>query len=133
VPGIFQDNGVDYTTQWTGPWLAFKEPYRHKRVRQIHIEGRGHVDVYKGVNFITALDLIKSDAFSVVGGGVGGHTFGDTTLFGGPEIFGDIIEQGEVRIFSLGVARSFSVKFQNVDENDVEIDAYTMMITPRAN
>jgi hypothetical protein len=133
VPGIFQDNTVNYTTQWTGPWLAFKEPYRHKRGRQIHIEGRGHVDVYQGTNFIEALSLIRSDAFSVVGGGVGGHTFGDTTLFGGTEIFGDQIQQGEVRVFSLGVARSFSFKFQSIDENDIEIDAYTMMITPRAN
>lgn len=133
VPGVFQDNNISFTMEWVGPWLAFKEPYRHKRVRQIHIEGHGKIDVYVGQNFIKSLALVKSDAFAVVGGGVGGHTFGDTTLFGGGEFFGDQVEQGEVRIYSLGVARSFSVKFQNTDENDVEIDAYTMMITPRAN
>lgn len=129
--GVYQDNGNDFTTSWTGPWLAFKEPYRHKRVRQIHIEGRGTVNVYVGQNFLKSMPLVKSDAFALVS--AGGHFFGDTTLYGGGEIFGDQIEQGEVRIYSLGVARSFSVQFQNLDENDIEIDAYTMMITPRAN
>jgi hypothetical protein len=131
VDGVFQDNGANFQTFWTGPWLAFKEPYRHKRLRQVHIEGHGHVDVYHAQNFLQSLSLVKSDVFSLVS--TGNHLFGDATLFGGGEIFGDQIQQGEVRIYSLGVARSFSVKFLNSDSNDVEIDAYTMMITPRAN
>src|SRR4051812_37461749 len=131
VDGVFQDNGANFETHWTGPWLAFKEPYRHKRLRQIHVEGHGRVDIYHAQNFLKSLNLVKSDAFSLTS--TGNHLFGDATLFGGGEIFGDQIEQGEVRIYSLGVARSFSVKFANLDSSDVEIDAYTMMITPRAN
>jgi hypothetical protein len=129
--GIFQDSDVNYTSKWIGPWLAFKEPYRHKRVRQVHIEGRGKINVYVGQNFLQSLSLIKTDAFAQTSAGQ--HTFGDTTLFGGGEIFGDQIQQGEVRLYSLGVARSFSVEFESIDENDIEIDAYTWMITPRAN
>lgn len=131
VPDIFQDAGVNYVSDWTGPWLAFKEPYRHKRGRQIHMEGHGRVNVYMGQNFIQTLSLLRTDAFASEA--AGGHFFGDSTLFGGTEIFGDVIEQGEVRIYSLGVARSFSFKFENTGDSDIEVDAYTVMITPRAN
>lgn len=132
VDGIFQDNSVSYLTFWTGPWLPFKEPYRRKRLRQIHIDGRGIVDAYYSTNFLTNQSLLRNNVLS--GSSVSlGTLFGGVNNYGVEGVFGDPTTQGEGHIYSLGVARSFSVHFQNLDSGDMEIDAYTTMITPRTN
>src|SRR6266496_6497441 len=50
VSGQLQDNAANFTSQWTGPWLTvsgiyrrryLQEPYRNKRIRQIHVDGTG--------------------------------------------------------------------------------------------
>jgi hypothetical protein len=43
VAGTTQDNGANFTAYWRSPWIAFQEPYVRKRVRQMHMDGRGVV------------------------------------------------------------------------------------------
>lgn len=131
VPNQYTDNGSAFSTFWVGPWLAFKQPYLRKRLRQIHVDGKGKWDSSLGRDFLSSQYLIASDIFA--GYGSSGTTFGGTGLYGGTGTFGDPNFQGEKRIYSLGVARSFSVRFDSVDASDGEIDAYTMAITPRTN
>jgi hypothetical protein len=133
VDNVFQDNGVNFRAAWYGPWLAYKEPYRRKRVRQLHVDGTGTVDVYYSTDFLPAMNLIGSNIFSGTSGVSTGTTFGDASTYGSGGVFGDAFPQGQDRIFSLGVARAFSFEFESVASDDMEIDAYTTLITPRTN
>jgi hypothetical protein len=131
VAGQFTDNTLAYNSYWVGPWLAFKEPYRRKRLRQIHVDGKGSWDASLGRDFLANQYLVSANIFQ--GFGSAGTTFGGSGTFGGGGIFGDPDFQGQKRIFTLGVARSFSVRFDSNAAADAEIDAYTMLITPRTN
>lgn len=134
VAQTFQDNGAAMTYSFTGPWLSYKAPYLRKRMRQIHIDGRGTWDLCLAVDFLDTEQVIASNIFS--GSGSTGSTFGGTGTFGGDGAFGDIAGQTEHHEYSAGfpvnnVSRSFSVEFQGTSSTDAEIDAYTTMITLR--
>lgn len=136
VPDTFQENGSAFSYSFTGPWLAYKQPYLRKRLRQIHVDGRGTWDLCLATNFLNAEEVIKSNIFA--GSGAAGTTFGGAGSFGGDGLFGDVAGQEDARAYSPGfpvnnVARSFSIEFQGNSSTDAEIDAYTTMITPRKN
>jgi hypothetical protein len=133
VDNVWQDNGSNYSILWTGPWLSFKAPYLRKRVRQIHVDGRGSVDLYIGRDFFDSTSLLKQQLF---GAQVlpTGTLYGDAaTSFGVEGVYGDPVFRGEGRVYSVGVNRAFSVEFRNTTNTDMEIDAYTLAITPRKN
>jgi hypothetical protein len=129
VENVFSDNATAFIAYWIGPWLSFKQPYIRKRIRQIHVDGRGTWDVSVGQDFNVGLVQVQQNIFA--GYGSSGSLFGGADTFGGGGTFGDPSFEGQTHIYSIGVARSFSVKFQSVDSSDGEIDAYTMAVTPR--
>lgn len=127
VENTFQDNGAAMPISWTGPWLTYKQPYLRKRLRQIHVDGRGPVDLYIGRDFFTNTELIYPSLF---GDQVlpSGTNFGGTGTMGVEGIFGDPVFRGEGRSFTQGVNRAFCVQFKNTSSLDVEIDAYITAI-----
>jgi hypothetical protein len=128
VPGLLQDNGVNFTAYWRSPWIAFQEPYVRKRVRQMHMDGRGVVDVYVSRDFRSGDELLGASVFQLPIP----TSFGDaTTTFGGTGVFGDAASQDQ-RVFpTLGVGRSFSVLVQGASNNDLEVDSMSLFIQRR--
>jgi hypothetical protein len=128
VPGVTQDNGANFTAYWRGPWITFQEPYLRKRVRQMHMDGKGVVDVYLARDFRTGDELLGASVFQLPIS----TTFGSaSTQFGGPGVFGDSPAQDQ-RVFpTLGVGRSFSVLVQGSSNQDLEVDSMTMNIQRR--
>lgn len=129
VDGEPQDNGVNFTCSWKGPWQAFGAPYLRKRIRQIHFDGTGPFDVYVGRDFQASEDVAGTALLSP---GTS-TTFGGTGAFGGDNVYGDIAGTQEGRVFTLGVARAWSVRFIATSALTFEIDSYTMAYTPRKN
>jgi hypothetical protein len=129
VEGVLQDNGVNFTAYWLGPWVTFDQPYRRKRLRGIHVDGTGVLDAYIAKDFAGAETLIKQDIFSYDGTT---STFGGSGTFGGAGVFGDAPGETEDLLPTLGVARAFSFKAQSVSAQPMEMDALTTFIQFRS-
>jgi hypothetical protein len=134
-----QDNGANYTVQWTGPWLSvsgvyrhryLQEPYRNKRIREIHVDGAGTVDAYISKDFGLSSTLILTDIFFYTGTV---NTYGGSGTSGVEGFFGGNATQAARRLYTLGVCRVFSFQIQSTSINPFEMDAYTPYITPRNN
>lgn len=128
VSGVHQDNAANYTAYWKGPWQSFKTPYLRKRMRQIHLDGTGPLDLYVARDFNAGSDLADSNLLVVTS-----ETFGGSGYFGSPDTgtFGGASDTQEDEVYTLGVGRSWSVIFQAATDSAMEIDAYAMSITPR--
>lgn len=130
VVGVLQDNSTNYASSWVGPWLSFNEPYRNKRIRQIHVDGTGVVDAYIAKDYTSGLVIIDTDIFRFA---TGGTLFGGANNFGGIGTFGDSASQSRRRLFTLGVVRAFSFEIQATSSTTMEMDSYTPYITLRQN
>lgn len=140
VSNILQDNAANFQWYWYGPWLTVSgvfrrhyipEPYRHKRIRQIHVDGSGVVDAFLSKDFTTGGGvLLKSDIFNFT---TSGTLFGGANNFGGTGLFGDVPGQSEKHLYSLGVCRAFSFQISATSAQSGEMDSYTPFITQRQN
>lgn len=128
VPGVVQDNGTNYTSTWKGAWLTNKAPFLRKRVRQVHVDGSGSVDLLLTRDFAAADELAKGDLFKT-----NTTTFGGTGLFGVDGVFGDLTTLQEARKFTPGVGRAWSVGFSKTTNATFEIDSFTVAFTPRTD
>jgi hypothetical protein len=144
APGVNTDNGQPFTWTWKGPWQSpsfyrrrrFPTPYFRKRLRQLRIEGNGHVDVSLATDFFDQGEVLKQkNVFTS-----DDTTFGDSMVYGAIDgtIFGEASGVKRARLFSLGVANAFSVVFSNqfsvLDGDDPTKDyvfAYNMVVTDR--
>jgi hypothetical protein len=137
VPGLTTDDvpaaggaGTIFQTYYTGPWETFRQPYRRKRIREVHFDGRGRIAVSVATDFArgatTSLDHTFS-AESALFGVNDGSAFGvnDGSVFGGPA------DVAEARALNLGVARAWSMMFGNDTADPLEIDSYTLMVSNR--
>jgi hypothetical protein len=70
--GTYQDNATTFDSYWVSAWHTFGAPYLKKRIRQIHFDGAGTVDLYAAVNFAAGFNLLRSNVFVT-----------DATTFGG--------------------------------------------------
>jgi hypothetical protein len=128
VPGTTQDNGQNFPAYWRGPWVTFQEPYVRKRLRQIHMDGKGVVDLYLARDFRGGDELVRASVFQLPIS----TTFGSgTTTFGGAGSFGDASAQDQAVLPTLGVGRSFSVLVTGTSNQDLEVDSVTMNIQRR--
>lgn len=130
VDDVLLDNGAAFAAYWAGPFLSFGKPYVNKRVRRIHFDGRGRIQV----------SLSRAYASAAVYAGEANFepdldTFGDTDgsgdAFGGEGIFGGEVEVGEAEIWTPGVSRAWSVTFGNQTSEAFEVDSYTFLISDR--
>jgi hypothetical protein len=128
VPGLTQDNGANFTAYWKGPWQTYNAPYIRKRLRRLHIDGTGPLDVYLSRDFATDQVLAKTAACST-----SATTLGGTGTFGGSGYYGDTSNAVEDNVFTPGVARAWSVGFTATSSTHMEIDSYTMAFTTRRN
>lgn len=130
VEGAVADNDENFEAYWTGPWIAFGEPYRRKRVREVRIDGKGTFDTYLATDFNESSILLRQNTFVATSG----STFGGAGTFGGEGIFGDIPIVNQAKIPSLGVARAFSLTFKqsdHVDPAELEIDSFSLLYNLR--
>lgn len=135
-PGVFQDNGANFTWIWRGPWQSptfyrrrrFPTPYFRKRLRQVRVDGFGTVDFSVAKDFAGLESLWQANVFgypSTVG------TWADAGIFGDPN---SVFSPGSVqraRFYSLGVANAFSMVFSATSNSADSIFEYTMMVTDR--
>ena len=129
VDDVHQDNGTNFTAYWKGPWIAFGEPYRRKRVRQAHFDGRGDsVDAYVSIDFTDAQSLLEAGIFATT---ETSENFGGNGVYGVDGTFGDPPTQAEAIVYSLGVGRAFSIYVEAISNSEVEIDAITLNYTSR--
>lgn len=116
-PGVFQDNGSNFTWSWSGPWQSptfyrrrrFPTPYFRKRLRQIRYDGLGQVDFSLCKDFNTAPTLVASDIFS------------NSSI------------TKEARAYGQGVANVFSIVFSGTYPTQGQVNQYTLMVKDRAD
>lgn len=140
MPGVYQDNGADFTWSWFGPWQSpsfyrrrrFPTPYMRKNLRQMRIDGTGVVDLSLAKDFGGGSGLLlRSDVFSQLTAGAS-TTFGGSGTFGGVDgtVFAPTSAQ-RGRVYSPGVANAFSVILSNTSNNPAEVFSYLLVITDR--
>ncbi len=135
-PGIYQDGGVNYASKayLESPYYVLGAPHVSKHLNQIRVDGRG-VWVLKGADHFT-------DTYTLIEG-VGWETsdatstsFGVENNFAGAGNFGGT-QAGtlEVRYPTPmeGHTRAFSLRYENDDSGDFEIESTTIFATPRSD
>jgi hypothetical protein len=129
VPNVYQDNGANFESYWYGPYHIFGQPHIRKNVREIRFDGKGTIQVSIATDFATAPSFLEEVTFDpdtdTWGDSVGSWGVDDTTIWGGS------IEIGSDELYTLGVARAWSVVFGNATDEELELDAYTMAIEMR--
>ena len=134
-PGVYQDFDHSYGWSWAGPWLAPGQartvyPAVRKRVKAIRVDGTGQATVRVDKDFFAsgtpvtpqnANGTVLATLFPVTAS----TTFGDSSYFGdvnsstspatptGPTTFSDTAGISQARIWGQGVARAWSLVFQN--------------------
>lgn len=108
VSGLAQDLAVNYNAFWSSPWMSMGQPELRKRLRKIHIDGKGTVD----------LSLAKD--------------FGSYVALGS-NILATSVTETEANVFTPGVARTASIKLGSTANDDFEIDAMTIAYGYRKN
>lgn len=126
--GVLEDDGEIYVSFWSGPHHVFGTPHLRKRCRQIHIDGRGEIDVYIATDF-EATGGDYEDTIDLSDTAIG--FFGGSGTFGGSGSFGGTLTVEEAELYSLGVARAWSVTFYSPRAEYWEVDAYTMSMDTR--
>lgn len=130
-PGEALDAGATFAAFWRGPFHAFDAPYLRKRLREMHFDGFGQVDVSLSRDFLPAEGLVRSVTFPGFGAeGQYGVDLGSYGVDDG-QPFGAVSTVSEQRIFSQGVARSWSAVFGNASASPFTIESYTMAVTAR--
>jgi hypothetical protein len=139
VPGVYQDNGQNFTWNWYGPWQSptffrrrrFPTPFYTKNLRQVRVEGIGQVDVYYAQNFQTGPGTLrKQNIFSYTAGadqfgGSGNYGANDGSIFGGAPGF------NIARLFSFGVARAHSLIYSGTNASPATVSSYLLLLTDR--
>lgn len=126
VPGVTQDNGVNFEAYWKGPWLAFGIPSQRKRLRAVHFDGKGRIvaslarDFSRGEQQGREL-LVTTDA----------TLFGGAGTYGGTGNFGGARDVSEAKLLTPGVARTWSVVFGNNTADSFEVESMTFALTGR--
>lgn len=138
VPGVWQDNGANFTWAYRGPWQSpvfyrhkwYQTPYYRKRLRQVRADGYGTVDFSLATDFAGLETLWQSNVFASTAGGTFGAS--DGTVYGGSDgsLFGAPSLQ-RARFYSMGVANAFSVVFSATSNTADAITSYILMVQSR--
>jgi hypothetical protein len=127
-PGELTDGDTPFAAYWSGPFHGFGMAHLQKRIRELHIEGNGEVDVYIATDYETGTGTQEGSTLEFTASTT--TLFGGTGTFGGTGIYGDSVTLGEQTLFNLGVSRSFSVSFYSSGD-PFEINSYTFLIGNR--
>lgn len=129
VTGELTDDGATFESYWSGPFHTFGAPHLLKRCRQVHLDGRGVVDIYVAIDYEpTKGDFQDASQFS---NAESASTFGGGGSFGGAGYFGQQVTIGEDVVYTPGIGRSFGVSLYSASPQYWELDAYTMLMTQR--
>ena len=128
--GYTGTSGMNIDAYWKGPYHTFGAPFLRKRLRRIHFDGQGEMDVYFAKDFANYEQYDSNlnttpDTDLWQGTSPSGWTVDDGSVWGGRVLV------GEGGIFTPGVARAWSVVFRNPRTTTFEMDSYTMAITAR--
>jgi hypothetical protein len=141
VAGAYQDNGVNTTWSWYGPWQSptfyrrrrFPTPYFRKNFRQIRVDGAGQIDFGLATDFAGGPLGLGSNILNYTGTGAvfGGN---DGTFFGGNDgsLYGASAEPvGRQRFYSAGVHNAVSPVFSCTANAPALVYSYVLMVTDR--
>ena len=141
APGVWQDNGSNFTWVWRGPWQSptfyrrrrFPTPYFRKRLRQIRVDGSGTVDFSLAKDFAQVEALVEADVFNSAAQLAAVGTFAGSGYFGGVDgsMWGSAAGAQRAKLFGQGVANAFSVVFSATSSTQDVVYSYTLMITDR--
>lgn len=110
VPGIRVDDGEAFAAYWKGRFHDFGSPMINKRVRWVHLEGRGKAAVEIARSYSTGEEELGDVDFATSGG---------------------LVELGDAEIFTPGVGRAFSVIVSNDTADELELDSYSFGVQAR--
>jgi hypothetical protein len=130
VPGELRDNGNVFSAYWKQPWQTFGDPIRRKRIRLIHFDGKGRVQVSVAKTFSHSAEQLADVSFASNDGVAGVN---DGTLAGADDgsLAGGALDVAEARIVTPGVARAWSVQIANSTADALEIDSINFALTGR--
>lgn len=130
VAGELQDNGAPFTGYWKSPFHTFGDVVRRKRLRLIHFDGKGRIQVSAAKTFQKVAALLSDVNFSASEGLYGTN---DGTLYGVDDgsIYGGLADVNDARILTPGVARAWSVIVANQTADPFEIDSISFSLTGR--
>lgn len=139
VRGLTQDSGANFTAYWSSPFYSFGAPYIRKRLRRIHMDGKGFVRASLSLDFATGptplgdLSFTQGGATDLFGGA--GNFAGSGTNFGGGALGTMPRTIDERYLFTplKGVGRVFSLTLGNETSDALEVDSFTFNLTPRRN
>lgn len=131
VPGERHDAGAAFRAFWAGPYHTFDAPYLNKRVRRVHLDGKGRIEVSLSRDFEHGSTFETLAIFDDAT-----DTFADTDASGdvfgrGEKPWGGLSDVGQAEVLTPGVARAWSVVFGNATADTFEVDSYTFAITMR--
>lgn len=130
VAGVTTDESEVFLSYWRGPYLTFGVPFLNKRVRRIHFDGTGRIQVGLSRDFAGSITQEADVSFGEVGSqelwGQGSDVWGE-----GDDPWGGTQEVGEAEVLTPGVARAWSVQFGNQTTDAWEVNSYTMAVTGR--
>ena len=145
APNIFEDAGAAYAggAFWQGAHHVFGKPHVRTRVRQVRIDGTGNWDLYYSTDYADdettdAGEIWSSSqaptgvlfAPSTSGGDIFAPSSPDGAMFAPG---GDQATVTERHYYTLGVSRSWSMKFYNNDSSDFGIYSMTIATTERTD
>jgi hypothetical protein len=139
---------------WFSSWQVFsyyifrhrvKTPFLKKRIRAIHFDGTGVIVPIVGQNFYVpgqeepgvvgnlpqqspTLPVNFEQGDQIFGNEDEEQTFGGSTFDGVTMFFGGSSEVQNARIYSPGIARSWSVGFGNSNDEPFEIESFTYLM-----
>ncbi|UTI65604.1 hypothetical protein NBH00_05185 [Paraconexibacter antarcticus] len=136
VPGVFTDNGSNYTAYWTGAWQSpayfrrriIQTPDYKKRIREVRLQGKGKFSLSVARDFAGSPTLAKTFDFTGTP-----TTFGGSGLYGGDYLYGDTPTITQGRAPTLGVANSFSLQWASDASNSGswELENYILLLQER--
>lgn len=130
VEGELRDDGAVFLGYWASAFHHFGQPALRKRVRRLHFDGQGYIDVYSAADFRSE-DTLEGTADLT--GDDGEWEVDDGSLWGVDDgsVFGGSGDVEEAEVYTLGVARAWSFKFGNETAEPFEIHSYTAAINWR--
>lgn len=135
VPLTSADAGLPIPAFWSSSFHAFGMPALRKRLRDIDFDGEGLIEFEVARDFAPSTEPIETITPAEFEADNSLYGVDDGSFFGVDDgsVYGSIglMQVSEARASSLGVARSFSVKFGNTTTDPFEVDSYTLFFTPR--
>lgn len=136
VNGQSADSSSSFEAYWTSAWLSpsyfrrriINSPDMRKRLRQIRFDASGVLSLYIARNFVDSFSKVAD--YNFLGTPT---TFAGAGTFGGDGVRGDPAGMHQERAKSLGVQRSFSLRWHSDTSSPWELEDYVTIMGERTD